>query len=547
LTTSELLLIAARAGITFRLDGDRLAYRAPKGTMTAELRAEIIAHKADLIAMLQRDLVDAAGPVAHRHLAEEEAEGPLASGQERLWLIERRGGPSSLHNIHFRLLWKGPLDQEILALSVRDVAARHAIIRTTFTDFEGIPRAIVSPDDPVDLTYLDLRDQTPQARAAAAGSFALDHQRTPFDLARGPLMRIAAITFAQDEHVLLITQHHIITDGWSVRIFLSELGHVYRNRCLGQPATLPEPTLRYSDYVRWQHQWREEAAYKERLAWWRDHLAELPPLTLGHRQYLQPGAQGYSGGGAEFTVPATLAARLRDLAREQHCTLYTLLLTGWSILLHRYTNQADFAVGSITSGRDRQEFQDVIGFFANTVVLRCDLSGNPTVLEAIARMRAETEAAFEREVPFADIVMAAGAVHDASITPLIQTAFVFQNVPPIPDILNPVGLPRIAADVTVDGRIDGSVEGTAKFDLSLTLKESPDGSIGGYLEYSLAAFEPAAIEPLVEHVLILLEGLVTNPDKTIGRLRLISQGERQRLLVEWNEKPVPVMSPPAAS
>jgi hypothetical protein len=531
LNTSELLILAARAGVTFWLDGDRLAYRAPKGRMTTKLREEVILHKADLIAMLQQNRLDTAFPIPQGSISEEN-EGPLASGQERLWLIERRIGPSPLHNVHFRLLWKGVLDQEILALSIREIVVRHAALRTTFTEFEGTPRAIVSPDAAVELEHLDLRDHGPDAKASTADSFILDHQRTPFDLEQGPLMRTAVITLADDDHILLVTQHHLITDGWSVMIFLTELGQGYRARCLGQHEPPPAPPLRYSDYVRWQHEWRDEEDYQERLSWWKEHITGLSPLELLSQQRMPPGVHDYNGASQEFSVPAVLSSQLKNLAREQQCTLYTLLLTAWAILLHRYADQDDFAVGTITNGRDRMEFQNLIGFFANTVVLRCDLSGNPSATDAIARVRAETESALEHEVPFADALMAAGAVRDTSLTPLIQAAFMFQGIE-IPDILNPEDAPRIAADLMLDGRIDGSVEGTTKFDLSLTIKESHE-AIKGYLEYAKAQFSTTAIQRLSEHFLILLESIAQNPHETIGRLKLISKQERRRLLGEWS-------------
>ncbi len=536
MNTSELLLLAARAGVTFWLDDNRLAYRAPKGRMTDELRGEIILHKTDLIAMLQRNRLDAAYPIAQAPLSEEN-KGPLASGQERLWLIERSIGASPLYNLHFRLLWKGVLDRRMLALSIRDIVARHAAMRTTFTEFDGTPQAIVSPDAAVELAHLDLRDHSPDAKARTADSFILDHQRTPFDLERGPLMRTAVITLADDDHILLVTQHHIITDGWSLRIFLTELGQGYRARYLGQHASLPEPPLRYSDYARWEHEWRGEQVYQERLAWWKEHLAGLSPLVLRRPQHMQPGAHDYSGAVHEFSISVALASQLKDLAREQHCTLYTVLLTAWAVLLHRHANQYDFAVGTVTSGRDRMEFQKLIGFFANTMVLRCDLSGNPSVVEAIARLRVETQSVFEREVPFADIVMAAGAVRDASLTPLIQAAFMFPNLP-IPEFLSPEDASRIGASVMLDARIDGSVEGTTKFDLSLTVQDSNDG-ISCYLEYAKAQFTASTVQRLGEHFLILLQSIVRNPHETIGRLRLISRQEQRRLLVEWSYPPSP--------
>jgi Condensation domain/TubC N-terminal docking domain len=530
--TNELLFLAARARVTFWLDGDRLAYRAPKGSMTDEIRQEIKIHAADLIAILQRDRLDAAPPISRTSLSESDG-GPLASGQERLWLIDHRNGASPLQNVHIRLRWKGLLDREFLTLSIRDIVARHAALRTTFPEIDGAPRAVVSPDAVIEIAQLDLRDRSPKERAGAVDSLILAHQRTPFDLERGPLTRIDVIILADDDHIVLVTQHHIITDGWSMRIFLTELGQGYRARCLGQHAQTTEPRLRYSDYASWQHEWRKGKPYQERLAWWKEHLAGLSPLEFPRDYLVQSGMPDYHGAAYEFTVPVMSALRLKDLAREQHCTLYTVLLTAWAILLHRYAGQNDFAIGTVTSGRDRMELQDLVGFFANTLVLRCDLSGDPSVVEAIARLRAETESAFQHEVEFADVVMVTGAAQDASLTPLIQAAFLFESIP-APEVLNPENEPRIPVTAVLDAPIDAAAEGTTKFDLSLFMRESDDG-ISCCLKYAKAQFDASAIQRLGEHFLILLQSIVQNPDETAGALEVLSEQERRQLLVEWND------------
>ena len=542
MTTGEVLLLAARAGVTFWLEGDRLAYRAPEGRMTGELRDQVISHKAELIALLRQNRLEAAPPVASAPAPTDgPQDGPLASGQERLWLLERRLGPSCLYNIHFRLVWRGTLDRGALALSLRDIVARHAAMRTAFTESDGVPRAIIAAGDDAGLQHVDLRDHPPQERKRAAGQLTLEHQREPFDLAAGPLYRVTVVTLADDDHIVLVTQHHIITDGWSLRIFLAELGQGYRAHVLGGNPGPAEPPLRFADYVRWERQRRAEPGYTERLAWWKQHLAGLSPLALHRVRPPGHGPADFHGAVREFQVSTRLATRLKELAAERQCTLFTVLLTAWAILLHRHAGQSDFAVGTVTSGRERPEFQPVLGFFANTIVMRCDLSGNPSAIEAITRLQAETEAVFEREVPFSDIVLAAGAVRDTSLTPLIQAAFMFPKLP-LPHFLGPDDAAGVGANVTADARIDGSVEGTAKFDLSLTMEETGDG-ITGSLEYATAIFSATAVQRISEHFLVLLQSIVQNPHETIGRLRLMSREEQQRLLEEWSNPDAPSVQP----
>ena len=531
MNTSELLLIAARMGIAFWLQGDKLAYRAPAGAMTSELREEVILHKGDLVALLRigspKQFTTAAqAPVAEDH------DIPLSSGQERLWLVERRMGASSLYNVHFRLLWRGALDREMLALTIRDIVAHHAALRTSFTVTAGAPRAIVSSDTAVEVEYFDLRDHSLEAKASAADELTYAHQRQPFDLSRGPLIRVAIIALAHDDHVLLVTQHHIITDGWSVRIFLTELGRAYRARHLGQDVPWPGYTPEYGDYVRWQQTWRREQAYQERLAWWSEHLAGLPPLQLDQQRRGPRAAPDYSADSQEFLVPAELASRLKDLAWEQRCTLYTVLLTAWAVLLYRHANQTDFAIGTITSGRDQDEFHHVIGFFANTVILRCDLSGNPSVVDVISRMRTEVASAFAQDVLFGDILLASEAASHTSLTPLIQAAFVYQNIP-LSDAFGAENARALGADVTYDASIDGAVAGMTKFDLSLTMRDSASG-ISGHLQYATARFDDDEIGRLGEHFVTLLQSIVRDPHETIGRLRIISEQEQRRLILEWS-------------
>ncbi|WP_275559746.1 non-ribosomal peptide synthetase, partial [Streptomyces sp. 5-6(2022)] len=532
MTTDELLLALAKADVKLWLDGDRLVYRAAKGAMTRELREQLITHKADLIRLLQQDQATVSAPTA-RTEAPGDAAQALSSGQERLWLIERLADAGPLYNVHFKLHWKGALDTEILHDALSDIVARHAPLRTTFTEVDGVPRAITSPRAAVEVAHSDVRDHAPEARTGAADEEILAHQRAPFDLAHGPLMRTAVITLADDDHIVLFTQHHIISDGWSIGLFLAELGELYRARHLGEKATLPELPLRYADYVRWQQEQRETPHHAAHVAWWQDHLADLPPLALHRDHPALPGTPDHSGSDHEFVLSAALTRQLKDMAQDQECTLHTVLLAAWAILLHRHAAQDDFAVGLVTSGRDHAEFQNLIGFFANTLALRCDLSGDPTVVEVIRRMSHETEAVLEREIPFADVVAATGAPRDASLTPLIQTAFVFENIP-VPDVLSasaPHGLP---ATVTFDARIGGAVEGTTKFDLSLNMKETSDG-ISGRIEYANTRFDAATIRRLHEHFVTLLRSMVRTPHEQVGRLELLTAHERHLLLVEWND------------
>lgn len=530
MNTSEILIRAARDGVTFWLDDGRLAYRAPKGKMTSEFRDEIIRQKESLISMLRQGEAAAPRQIEPSTISGEHGH-PLSSGQERIWLIERRIGKSALHNVHFRLLWRGLVDRDALWSSVQDIAARHTPLRTTFAEINGAPRAIISPEPAIDLTFLDLTSHEHDAKASATMSFIYDHEHSPFELGRGPLIRTGLITLDEDDHIFLVTQHHIITDGWSVGIFLTELAQSYQAKVLGEKPSIAELPLGYPDYAQWQLELRDDRTYQENTQWWKEHLDGVHPLALRVDNHVHPPIPDHSGATEQFRIPRTLESQLRALAREQECTLYTILLAAWTILLYRHSGQNDFTIGTITSGRDRDEFQRLLGFFANTVVLRCDFSGNPSVIDAISRLRIETKLALEREVQYTDALLTAGAVPGASPNPFIQATFVFENIP-MTRALNLKDMHGNEVQITLDPQIDSSVDGTTKFDLSLFVKESY-GDVSGCIRYSRAKFCAPAIQRLRERFLMMLKEMIKDPSEQVGRLALLSAEERQKLLIEW--------------
>jgi amino acid adenylation domain-containing protein len=536
---SELVSTAGKAGVRFRLDGDRLVADAPPGALTGELRSAIDRYETELTTAVRDSETEAPILPAGGDRTDETEDGnraedgdPLSVGQAGLWLIERSHGASALYNVHFRLCWTGPLDRDVLASCLRGIVARHAALRTRFTDMDGTPRALVSRTADVELGHLDLRGR-PDA-AEVADTVIADQQRTAFDLSAGPLLRAHVITRSDDDHLISVTQHHIITDGWSIGLLLTELLEDYRAAVRGEPLHRPVPALQYADFARWQQSRRDTPAYRQTLDWWGTHLDQLEPLPLrsGPRPVAAPNRRGAT---ESFEVSAEFTDALRALARSCDCTLYTVLLAAWATVLRRHSGQDDFAVGTITSGRSRAEVQQLMGFFSNTVVLRCDLSGDPAATELIGRLGAETAAAFAHEVPFADVVVAAGAAGGTDLNPLVQAAFIFENAQLTPgaeaDLLS-----GLDARVALEGRIDAAVEGTAKFDLSLIVSETGAESgaesgagLTGLFEYATSAFDAADMVRLRDHFLILLRSLADRPRDPISSFDLIGTAEHRQL------------------
>ncbi|MBQ0825396.1 non-ribosomal peptide synthetase [Streptomyces tagetis] len=507
MNVDELLLRALRAGVTLSAGRDGLTVRAPDGT-SEELRSLLAAHEDELLAAVGGAEAPTAAPLVPAAARGDDGSGPdafpLSSGQERLWLIEQRLGPSSLHHVHLRLRWRGRLDLGALRTAVGTLTARHQALRTVFPPHDRLPRAVVRPvtdREATDLVRLDLRGPGPahgrgagpaHGRGAgppeeAAAAFLDAQRRTPFDLASGPLTRWGVVSFTADDHVVALTQHHLITDGWSVTLLLSQLVEAYGAAVDGRERPAPPPSPEYADHVRWERARRGEAGLAERVSWWTGHLAGVAPLRLPAEGAAAPRAGDHSGATVPLRVPPEVTAGLERWARRLGTTLYTVLLAAWAVVLHRATGQEDFTVGTVTSGRDRAELRGVAGFFANTVVLRCDLSGGPDVGEVVRRLHAETTEAFNHEVPFGEVVAATGASAADGLTPLFRAAFVFESLPAATyGEAGPV--PGVDA-LETEARVDGSVDGTAKFDLSLVLGRAGDG-LDGLVEYASARFGP---------------------------------------------------------
>jgi amino acid adenylation domain-containing protein len=464
----------------------------------------------------------AAGPAI---LSAFEGVAPLSFPQQRLWFFEQLQPGSAAYNIPLSLIVSGPLRPEVLAAALAEVVRRHAALRTTFEVPEGAaePVQVVHPAAGSALPAVDL-GALPQAdREAEAARLAGDEGRRPFDLRRLPLLRSTLLRLDKSEHRLLVTMHHIVSDGWSIELLLRELGTLCDAFASGRPSPLPELPVQYPDFAVWQRSRSTGEELERQVAWWRDRLAR-PPIAELSADRSRPAVWSYRGGVETASLPAGLADRLEQLGRKQGATPFMTLFAAFLALLHRYTAQADLVVGTPVAGRVRPEIQELIGFFVNTLALRVQVDGDAPFEALLARVRETAlEAYGHQEVPFEALVAELASGRDLSRNPLIQVVFALQNG------LEPV---RAGSGLTL-AQGEWVHTGTAKFDLSLHAGRE-GGSLKLWAEYGADLFDPPTIQRLLGHFHRLLEGIADDAGARVSELPLLDAAEREQALTAWN-------------
>ncbi|MGB7925177.1 MAG: amino acid adenylation domain-containing protein, partial [Pyrinomonadaceae bacterium] len=449
---------------------------------------------------------------------------PTSFAQQRLWFIDQLEGESSAYNRPAALRFKGALDVSALEQSFNEIIRRHEILRTTFALVDDQPVQLIAPELRLSLKTTDLSALPPAEREATAGRLTKEEAQRPFDLARGPLLRVELLRLAEDEHVLLLTMHHIISDGWSDALMRSELATLYEAFINGAASPLPELPIQYADYALWQREMMQGELLEAGLDYWRKQLAGAPTTLRLQTDRERPATQSLKGATRWFMLDAEVSESLRALSREEGVTLYMTLLAAFQTLLHRYTGQDDIVVGSSISGRTRPEIEVLIGCFVNMLAMRTDMSGNPTFRELLARVREVALGAFVyQDVPFEKLVDELQLRRDMSRAPLFQVLLVLQNTPTDDSKLTGLSFSPMEHD-----------DRTAKLDLSLELRDN--GSIiSGTVEYSTALFDEASVERIVEHYRILIEGIAANPERRLSELPLLTGAERRQLITPASE------------
>ncbi|HEX2223728.1 MAG TPA: amino acid adenylation domain-containing protein, partial [Thermoanaerobaculia bacterium] len=450
---------------------------------------------------------------------------PLSFAQQRLWFVDQWQPRNPAYNIPLAIRAEGRLSREALRSSFDEIVRRQESLRTGFRVQGDQPVQVVRPAEPLPVPEVDLAALPEEVRTAEARRLAEESSLTPFDLGRERLLRVTLLRLGADDHAVLICMHHIVSDGWSISILVQEFVALYTAQVEGRPAPLPPLEVQYPDFAVWQREWLRTEALEAQLDYWRRALAGIPEAIELPLSHPRPAVRTARGRRAYYVFPGELMAPLKTLAQQEGATLFMVLLAAFQTLLHRYSGERDIVVGTPVAGRNRAELERVIGFFVNNLVLRGDLSGDPTFRELAGRVRESTVGAQSHaDVPFERLVEELRPERDLSRPPLYQVVFTMQNTPD-----NTVELPDLSLETLAFD------PGTAKNDLLLSVAEGQAGWAGGYLEYSLDLFDAAAANRILGHFRALLQGIGEDPERALSALPLLAEAERWQLLGEWND------------
>ena len=524
MTTAELLSHLNELNVLVRADNGQLIVTGPKGMLTPALRAELSERKAEVLTFLGDRTSLARQKERPLQRVPRNGKLPLSFAQQRLWFLDQYEADKPFYNIPFGLRLSGPLNVAALDQSVNEIIRRHEALRTTFSMLDGEPVQIIAPAKPFILPVTDLEPLPEGEREDEARRLVSEEAGRPFDLAQGPLFRGKLLRLGEDDHVLLFTMHHIVSDGWSMGVLYRELSVLYEAFSRSQPSPLPELAIQYADYAVWQRLWLTGELLETQLSYWKKQLEGAPAVLNLPTDRPRPAVQTYRGERRSIELSKELTEELKVLSRKEGVTLFMTLLAAFQTLLYRYTGQEDIVVGSPIANRNRTEIEGLIGFFVNTLVLRTDLSGNPTFRELLQRVRKTALEAYEhQDLPFEKLVEELNPERNLNHSPLFQVVFALQHAP--------TGPRELSGLVSNPVRLDND---TTKFDLSLSMIERSDGLKGSW-EYSTDLFDAATIVRIGGHFRRLLEGVVVNPDQSVSDLPILTEPEKHELLIELND------------
>jgi amino acid adenylation domain-containing protein len=452
---------------------------------------------------------------------------PLSYAQQRLWFLTQFEPNSSLYNIFYALRLEGTLHQVALEQSLQEIIARHEALRTNFITVDGEATQIIHAETTWKLSVVDLKHLSTNEIEIAAQQFLQQQAIQPFDLASESLIRATLAVLSETEHILIVCMHHIVSDGWSMGVFIQELTALYNAYARGQSSPLTPLPIQYADFALWQRQWLQGDVLQSQLSYWQQQLKDAPALLSLTADRPRPAVQSFAGARQEFALSLELTAKLTKLSQEKGCTLFMTLLAAFDTLLYRYTGTEDILVGTPIANRNRSEIEGLIGFFVNTLVMRTDVSGNPTFSELLTRVREMALSAYaHQDLPFEMLVEALQPERNLSYTPLFQVMFVLESTPISQWSLTGLTVSSLPIKST-----------TAKFDLTLAMENTATGLVGVW-NYNTDLFDAGTIERMTGHFVTMLEAIVANPTQHLAQLPLLTQPEQNQLLIEWNDTQV---------
>lgn len=459
-----------------------------------------------------------------QHAVSEHVYMPLSFAQQRMWLINQLGLKSQ-YNVQFAFRLEGKFHKKAFISAITRIIERHDILRTCFPLKGDHPVQVVEPMKPSHLffTYYDLRLLTQEQQDKELALLTINESKHIFNLEECPFLRFHLVQIESECYIFSLLTHHIIFDGWSMAIFFRELSSLYSRFSQNLPSTLLPPTIQYADYARWQRDWLQGKVLESELAYWKECLADVPPLLNLPTDRPRPSVQTFNGDTHNFLIPVRLSEQIKALSKEQGVTLFMFLLTTFQILLARYSGQEDILVGVPIANRTYVETEALIGCFINTLVIRTNLSGAPPFKALLAHVREiSLQAYMHQDIPFDYLVENLQIKREASHNPLFQVMFSLQNTPQLSSILSEMTIEPLELAYT-----------TPKFDLTLAMGENSEG-IAGVFEYNTDLFDKQTIERMEGHFRTLLEEIVSDPERRISELTMLTQTERQTLLKTWN-------------
>jgi aspartate racemase len=521
-TTADFLSQLRSLNVELWAEGDILRCNAPEEILTPELSKELKDRKAEILAFL-REMSGAANSSAPPlRPASRDGDLPLSFAQQRLWFIDQLEPNTALYNITKAFRLKGSLSVAALGKALQTIVSRHEVLRTIFAAVDGLAVQVIASDRPAELKIIDVSRVPGSQLDKKIQRLLTQESARPFNLSSDLMLRGTLLQLGAEEHILLLTMHHIASDGWSWGVLFRELETLYKAFLAGEPSPLSELPVQYADYAIWRRQWLEGQVLEAHLDYWKKQLADAPALDL-LTDRPRPAVQTYRGASESFSFSEVAVEELKSLSRREGATLFMTLLAAFSVLLHRYTGQDDIVVGSPVSGRNLVELEDLIGFFVNDLVLRTDLSGDPAFRELLRRVRQTALAAYaHQDLPFDKLVEKLRPKRGSDRHPLFQVMFAVENGAPA--LLHLAGVETHAITFESD---------TAKFDLTMTMVDGGD-ELSATLEYNSDLFDRDTIKRMLTHFQTLLRSIAADPERRLSRLPMLTENERHRLLVVWN-------------
>jgi amino acid adenylation domain-containing protein len=519
----ELLGHLRSLNVGLSLDGDALKCSAPQGVLTPELRHELGECKPEIVAFLRASRQARVGGDSGIARIDRSGPLPLSLAQQRLWFLNQLDPDSPVYNIGAALGMKGMINVPALERTLQHIVQRHEDLRTGFVQINGTPQAVIRDGRDWRLQKIDVRHLWDDGPTSELLKYAAQLVRERFDITRDSLFRVQLLTAAPENHVLLFTTHHLISDGWSVGVLGQEVAEIYSAYAAGREPSLAPLSIQYADFAAWQRKWLESGELDRQLPYWKKQLAAAPPVLGFPADHRRPKTEMFRGLRSKLIIPQELACAVEQLSQRHGVTLFMTLLAAFNVLLARYSGQDDIVVGSPSANRSRAELNQLIGFFVNNLVLRTDLSGNPSFTTLLARTREVTLRSYEhQDVPFDKLVHALSPERSLDHSPLFQVMFILQNYPL--DDLNLAGIVATPLELEVD---------TARFDLTVEVYPR-HGDLWAYFDYNSDLYEAETIARIQQHYLAILRAVCADPNQKIASIPLLSSSERQKLLVEWN-------------